>query len=201
MHDLSRFLADWWLLAAVLLLAAYGLGPVAADASNSLRKWLRGEPPKPRQYRVTVEADDGWPLRSYTLSAEGRRPAWSVTSNATNRPETAARPRSKQPPFLRRYPVTEIYAIIRLMVVVGGGLVLALLILLSMPQSRLKEIVQPFVGWAVAALSVGLIISPIDPIPDVIPILGWADDLVALVVAIASAKAAMDAGKGPKQLH
>ena len=97
--------------------------------------------------------------------------------------------------------MSEIFSTIRLMAVLAGGLVLALLILLSLPQSKLKEIVQPFVGWAIAALSVGLILSPIDPIPDVIPVLGWCDDLVALVVAIASAKAAIDAGKGAKQLH
>ena len=70
MHDLSRLLADWWLIAAVFLLASYGLGNLASDASNALRNWLLGDPPKPKQYRVTVEADDGWPLRSYKLPVE-----------------------------------------------------------------------------------------------------------------------------------
>ena len=97
--------------------------------------------------------------------------------------------------------MTEMFSTIRLMAVLGGVLVLALLILLSLPQSRLTGIIQPILGWGIAVLSVGLILSPIDPIPDVIPIVGWCDDLVALVVAIASAKAAMDAGKGAKQLH
>ena len=97
--------------------------------------------------------------------------------------------------------MTEIFSTIRLIAVLGGVLVLALLILLSLPQSRLKEIIQPILGWAITALSVGMILSPIDPIPDVIPIVGWCDDVVALVVAIASAKAAMDAGKGANQLH
>jgi hypothetical protein len=27
-------------------------------------------PPKPRTYRVTVEGDDGWPYRSYSLPVE-----------------------------------------------------------------------------------------------------------------------------------
>ncbi len=97
--------------------------------------------------------------------------------------------------------MTEIFSTIKLMAVLLVVLVLALMVLLSLPQSRLKEIVQPILGWGITVLSVGLILSPIDPIPDVIPIIGWADDLVALVVAIASAKAAMDAGKGAKQLH
>ena len=70
MRDLLSFLADWWLIAAIGLLACYGLGAVAADASAGLRKWLWGERPKPRHYRVVVEDADGWPLRSYRLPAE-----------------------------------------------------------------------------------------------------------------------------------
>lgn len=97
--------------------------------------------------------------------------------------------------------MSEIFSTIRLMAVLFVVLVLALLILLSLPQSRLKEIVQPILGWGITVFSVGLILSPIDPIPDVIPLVGWCDDLVALVVAIVSAKAAMDAGKGAKQLR
>lgn len=84
---------------------------------------------------------------------------------------------------------------------IGGGLLLALLILLSLPHSRLKEIALPILGWAMTALSVGMILSPIDAIPDVIPVVGWADDVVALAVGIASAMAAMNAGTGAKQLH
>ena len=95
--------------------------------------------------------------------------------------------------------MNEIFSTIRLMAVLGGVLVLALLILLSLPQSKLKEIVQPFVGWAIAALSVAYIVSPLDVLPDFIPVVGWADDLAALAVGIASAMSAMNAGK--KQLH
>ena len=97
--------------------------------------------------------------------------------------------------------MSEIFSTIRLMAVLFVVMVLALLVLLSLPHSKLKEIVQPILGWTITVLSVGLIFSPIDPIPDVIPIIGWADDVVALVVAIVSAKAAMDAGKGTKQLR
>lgn len=96
--------------------------------------------------------------------------------------------------------MTEIFSTIRLMAVLGGVLVLALLILLSLPQSRLKEIVQPFVGWAIAALSVAYIVSPLDVLPEIVlgPF-GLVDDLAAVAVGIASAMSAMNAGK--KQLH
>ena len=95
--------------------------------------------------------------------------------------------------------MTEIFSTIRLMAILGGGLLLALLVLLSLPQSKLKEIVLPFVGWAIAALSVAYIVSPLDVLPDFIPVIGWADDLAAVAVGIASALSAMNAGK--KQLH
>jgi uncharacterized membrane protein YkvA (DUF1232 family) len=83
----------------------------------------------------------------------------------------------------------------------GGILALAFLVLLAMPQSRLREIVLPFVGWAVAALSVAYIISPIDVVPDFLVGIGWVDDLVALAVAIGSAVTAINAGKSQKQIH
>ena len=70
MPEINRFISDWWLVAIIGLLACYGLGAVAAEAADALRKWLRDEPPKPRPYRVVVEDADGWPLRSYRLPAE-----------------------------------------------------------------------------------------------------------------------------------
>ena len=55
-------------------------------------------------------------------------------------------------------------------------------------------------GGAIAALSVAYIVSPLDVMPEIFlgPV-GLVDDLAALAVAIASAAAAMNAGK--KQLH
>jgi hypothetical protein len=70
MDEINCFVSDWWLVAAIVLLACYGLGALAGEASNGFRKWLRGERPKPRQYRIVVEDHDGWPLRSYRLPAE-----------------------------------------------------------------------------------------------------------------------------------
>ena len=95
--------------------------------------------------------------------------------------------------------MTEIFSTIRLIAVLVVVLLLGFGVLLALPHSRLKEIVQPFVGWAIAALSVAYIVSPLDVLPDLIPVIGWADDLAALAVGIASAVAAMNAGK--KQLH
>lgn len=96
--------------------------------------------------------------------------------------------------------MSEIFSTIRLMVIVAGGLFFAFLVLLGLPESRLREIVMPFVGWGVAALSVAYIVSPIDGIPDIVPVIGWADDLVALAVAVGSAMSASASWKRLKQL-
>ena len=96
--------------------------------------------------------------------------------------------------------MTEIFSTIRLLAMIGGGLLFALLVLLSMPQSRLRELVLPFVGWAVTALSAAYVLSPIDAVPEIFfgPF-GLVDDAAALAVGIASALMAMNSGK--RQLH
>lgn len=98
--------------------------------------------------------------------------------------------------------MTEIFSTIRLIAVLVVVLLLGFGVLLALPHSRLKEIVQPFVGWAIAALSVAYIVSPLDVLPEmVLGPFGLVDDLAALAVAIASAVAAMNTGKGSKQLR
>lgn len=85
---------------------------------------------------------------------------------------------------------------LKLLINVGGMLMFAFLVLLSMPQSRLRDIVMPFVGWAVTALSVAYIALPMDFMPEMVfgPF-GLIDDALALAVAIGSAKAALTAQK------
>ena len=84
----------------------------------------------------------------------------------------------------------------------GTLLLIALLILLALPQSRLREIVLPFVGWAVAALSAAYVILPFDLVPEaLLGPFGLIDDLVAVAVAIASAITASQSGRSNKQLH
>lgn len=75
---------------------------------------------------------------------------------------------------------------------IGGFVLLALLaVLLSLPESKLRTFylelfgraVEVF-GWGAAAVSTASVISPIDLIPDVIPILGWGDDVIAVIGGI-----------------
>lgn len=87
--------------------------------------------------------------------------------------------------------------LIRTLVYVGGGLMLAFLVCISLPQSKLREVLMPVVGFAVAVFCGAYVLSPVDVIPEAIAgPFGLIDDAGALVLGIASARAAMNAGKG-----
>lgn len=92
------------------------------------------------------------------------------------------------------------FEMIQTLILCGTALAAAFLVLLAMPQSRLRDFLMPFVGWAVAALSTIYIVSPIDIVPDFIPIAGWLDDGGALMTAIAGAVMAMRAQSEQKKI-
>jgi uncharacterized membrane protein YkvA (DUF1232 family) len=83
------------------------------------------------------------------------------------------------------------------------GLLALFLILLALPQSRLRYYVLrmlAIVFFTVAVLLGLYILSPMDIVPDVIPALGQLDDIVALVGVVMSAISAYTAWRSSRQV-
>jgi uncharacterized membrane protein YkvA (DUF1232 family) len=73
-------------------------------------------------------------------------------------------------------------------IAIGGFALIALvLVLLAIPQTRFKSMLTEFLSWLGFVGVSGLVVSPIDLIPDVIPVIGWADDAGYVLLALACA--------------
>ena len=75
-----------------------------------------------------------------------------------------------------------------IVIAIGGFALIALvLVLLAIPQTRFKSMLTEFLSWLGFVGVSGLVVSPIDLIPDVIPVIGWADDAGYVLLALACA--------------
>ena len=73
-------------------------------------------------------------------------------------------------------------------IAIGGFALIALvLVLLAIPHTRFKSMLTEFLSWLGFVGASGLVVSPIDLIPDVIPVIGWADDAGYVLLALACA--------------
>lgn len=87
--------------------------------------------------------------------------------------------------------MAEFFSFLRFFVGCSSLLFIVMLVLLALPQSRLRCVGLEIAKWA---LCVGLLIllpSPLDVIPDVVPGVGWLDDIGYIVAAIGSARSAL----------
>ena len=92
--------------------------------------------------------------------------------------------------------MSEILTFLLVLLVCGSLLMLTFLVLLALPQSKLRAVVMPIVGWTVAIFCAIYCISPIDIVPEaVLGPFGLIDDLAAFSTGIASAYMAYNAKK------
>lgn len=96
----------------------------------------------------------------------------------------------------RKHDMSSILGTIQLLIAVGGLLTLAFLILLAMPNSELRRILMPIIGWGMAIFCGVNCISPFDAMPEALfgPF-GLLDDLAAGVMGLTSASIARKASE------
>lgn len=89
--------------------------------------------------------------------------------------------------------------LLKLLVLVGGLIVVTFLVLLSLPACKLREILMPFVAWGFVALCTAYAISPIDMLPEIaLGPFGLVDDFAAVAAGVGTALATINAGKQKK---
>ena len=89
--------------------------------------------------------------------------------------------------------------LIRLLVIVGGVILVTFMILLALPHCKLRAMLMPFVAWGFVVLCAAYAISPVDALPEIIlgPF-GLIDDFAAVVMGVGTAMATMNAQKEKK---
>lgn len=97
--------------------------------------------------------------------------------------------------------MSDVLAVIKLLISCGTVLSLAFVVLLALPKSKLRAVVLQIVGWVFVVFCGIYCISPVDVLPEIVlgPF-GFFDDIAAVVAGFAAASTAIQAGKEHQQL-
>ena len=74
----------------------------------------------------------------------------------------------------------------KIALICGTVLMLAGLVLVAMPQSKLRDALKPAFAWLFIVACGFYVICPIDVLPDVVPVAGWVDDGGAAIAGVAT---------------
>lgn len=77
--------------------------------------------------------------------------------------------------------MAEFCSFLRTFMICGTVFFITTLVLLSLPQSRLRSVGLEISRYALAAGLFLMVPSPVDGIPDIAPIVGWLDDVGYIV--------------------
>ena len=78
------------------------------------------------------------------------------------------------------------FDVIKTLIIAVAVVFVVFLILMAIPKSKLRDIVLEYLGWGTATVSGISVISPIDVIPDFIPIAGQLDDIGMIIFGLIS---------------
>jgi len=92
-------------------------------------------------------------------------------------------------------------SIINSLIWCGGAVLVVFMVLLAMPKSMLRCVFLEVAGWLIGLLAAIYVVSPIDIVPDFIPVLGWLDDGGALIGGAGAVITALMARSDRKSLE
>lgn len=90
----------------------------------------------------------------------------------------------------------DVLEIMKMMLICGTVLGIGFVILLALPQSKLRDFLLPIFGWCIALFCAFYAISPFDVLPEAfLGPFGYIEDIGAVATGIAAARMAMNPSK------
>lgn len=91
--------------------------------------------------------------------------------------------------------MAEFFGFLKVFVMCGAVFFITTTVLLALPQSKLRSVGLEMCKWALVCGLLLMVPSPVDVLPDVVPGVGWLDDIGYIVGAIGAAKSAINERK------
>ncbi|QDV90560.1 hypothetical protein RAS2_16400 [Phycisphaerae bacterium RAS2] len=91
--------------------------------------------------------------------------------------------------------MAEFFGFLKVFVMCGTVFFITMTVLLALPQSKLRSVGLEMSKWALVCGLLLMVPSPVDVLPDVVPGIGWLDDIGYILGAICAANSAMSERK------